>query len=211
MFSRQRKTRHCSKNSCGNHINQWQDLVVGEFPLTNGIEQIPQGLYTCQNHHLLVLFSMGMIQAQVIFSINPEISQSTWMMPVSVETNLYESVAVKYSGQLFDAEHPKDNYTWYSYLRYSKTYVNTESYVEYNNSVLGVIFGRKYNPVGHGKMSGSFISPTAPSLDQATFSLEDFHGFNYRHSIIRLDNRFKEVDDEKKRGKSLVLFESNWL
>jgi len=146
---------------------------------------------------LLVLFSMGMIQAQVIFSINPEISQSTWMMPVSVETNLYESVAVKYSGQLFDAEHPKDNYTWYSYLRNSKTYVNTESYVEYNNSVLGVIFGRKYNPVGHGKMSGSFISPTAPSLDQATFSLEDFHGFNYRHSIIRLDNRFKEVDDEK--------------
>ena len=29
---------------------------------------------------------------------------------VYVETNLYESVAVKYSGQLFDTEHPNDNY-----------------------------------------------------------------------------------------------------
>ena len=146
---------------------------------------------------LLVFFSMSMIQAQVLFSINPEISQSTWMVPISIETNLNKSLVVKYSGQLFDIEHPNDNYIWYSYHRNGKTYVNTESYIEYSNGTLGVVFGRQYNPVGHGKMSGLFISPTASSLDQATFSLEDFHGFNYRHSIIRLDNRFKEVDSEK--------------
>ena len=137
------------------------------------------------------------ICAQVIFSINPDISQSTWIAPVSVETNLYESVAVKYSGQLFDTEHPNDNYIWYSYHRNGKTYVNTESYIEYSNGALGAVFGRQYNPTGHGKMSGLFISPTASSLDQATFSLNNYYGFNYRHTIIRLDNRFKEANGEK--------------
>jgi len=137
------------------------------------------------------------ICAQVIFSINPEISQSTWIASVSVATNLYESVAVKYSGQLFDTEHPNDNYIWYSYHRNGKTYVNTESYIEYSNGALGAVFGRQYNPTGHGKMSGLFISPTASSLDQATFSLNNYYGFNYRHTIIRLDNRFKKVNGEK--------------
>jgi len=146
---------------------------------------------------LLVFFTMGMTQGQALFSINPEISQSTWNVPILVDIDLYESVAAKYSGRLFDIEHPDDNYIWYSYHRGEKTYVNTESYIEYNNGALGAVFGRQYNSVGHGKMSGLFISPTAPSLDQATFSLKDFHGFNYRHSIIRLDNRFKEVDGVK--------------
>jgi len=146
---------------------------------------------------LQYLFLYSVLTSQVLFSIKPEISQSTWMVPVSIETNLYESVIVKYSGQLFDTKHPNNNYTWYSYHRNGKTYVNTESYIEYHKDALDVIFGRKYNQVGYGKMSGLFISPTAASLDRATFALNDYHGFNYRHSIIRLDNRFKEVDGEK--------------
>ena len=119
------------------------------------------------------------------------------MAPVSFETNLNEFVIVKYSGQLFDTEHPNDNYIWYSYHRNGKTFVNTVSYIEYHKNALNVIFGRKYNQVGYSKMSGLFISPTAASLDQASLSLTDYHGFNYRHSIIRMDNRFKEVDGIK--------------
>ena len=146
---------------------------------------------------LLFIIFFSTTSAQVLFSINPEISQSTWRMPISIESNLYKYIAVKYSGQLFDTEHPNDNYTWYSYHRNEKTYVNTESYIEYSNGALGAIFGRKYNPVGQSIMSGLFISPIAPSLDQITFSLKDYYGFNYRHTIIRLDNRFKEVNGEK--------------
>jgi|TARA_Y100000310_G_C20610126_1_gene777569 hypothetical protein len=145
----------------------------------------------------LNIFVYSVINAQILFTIKPEISQSTWLIPVSFQTNLNKSVIVKYSGQLFDTEHPNDNYIWYSYHRNGKTYINTESYVGYNKNALNIILGRKYNQVGNSKMSGLFISPTAASLDQATFSLEDFHGFNYRHSIIRLDNRFREIDGVK--------------
>ena len=76
---------------------------------------------------LLYLFLCSVLTSQVLFSIKPEISQSTWMAPVSFETNLNEFVIVKYSGQLFDTEHPNDNYIWYSYHRNGKTYVNIES------------------------------------------------------------------------------------
>ena len=144
----------------------------------------------------LIFIFVGNISAQVFFSINTEISQSTWMIPVSFKTNLCESVAVKYSGQLFDIEHPNDHYIWYTYHRNGKTFANTESYIEFDNGTLNALFGRKYNPVGHGKLSGLFISPVAPSLDQITFSLTNYYGFNYRHTIIRLDNRFKETDGE---------------
>ena len=143
----------------------------------------------------LFLIFFGALHAQIHFDMTPEISQSTWSIPVNVETNLYESVTGKHSGQLFNTDHPSDNYIWYSYHRNGKTYSNTENYIEYNDGPLGVLFGRKYNPVGQGKMSGLYISPMAPSLDQLTFTLSNYHGFNYRHSIMRLDNRFREEND----------------
>ncbi len=145
---------------------------------------------------LLLIFIVG-LDAEIRFNISPEISQSTWSIPVKINTNLHRSVSLNYSGQLYNTTHPSNRYIWYSYHRSGKTFSNTESFFEYNYNSMNVLLGRNYNPVGHGNMSGLFISPTAPSLDQLSLSLQNHHGFNYRHSIMRLDNRFKEEDGVK--------------
>ena len=147
--------------------------------------------------HIILLLFAGILSGQIHFNIIPEVSQSTWSIPINITTDFYKSVTFNYCGQLFNIEHPRDNYIWHSYHRNGKTYSNIESYIEYQNGPLNVLLGRKYNPVGHGVMSGLFISPIAPSLDQLTFSMNDYHGFNYRHSLMRLDNRFKETNGEK--------------
>lgn len=140
------------------------------------------------------------VQAQVNITMNPEITQqSTWQIPVEVQSDVSKNLTFNYAGSLLHIDHPQSNYVWYSYSRGSKSFVNLVSNLTYQRKAFIMSVGRSYLPAGPGKMSGLFISPVAPGLDQVTLSLNNFHGFNYRHSIIRLDNRFKVDDNGVKR------------
>ena len=106
---------------------------------------------------ILIFFNLCIASAQVIFSISPKISQSTWAVPIEIETHFSESISIEYSGQLFNINHPFNHYIWYSYRLGERTYVNTESFVRYNKDYLAIVIGRNYNPVGNGKISSLFF------------------------------------------------------
>ena len=122
-------------------------------------------------------------------SIHPEVGVNTWSFPISYTVEPIENFTIAQYSKLFKLDHPFDHYIWYSYSRNDMTFITECSYFKYSKEPVHIMIGRNYIPIGFGRMSGLFISPVAPSLDNVTIAVQDFHNIYYRNIVIRLDNR----------------------
>jgi len=75
--------------------------------------------------------------------------------------------------------------------------ITEQSFVEYTKNNINISFGRRYIDFGTGYLSGLFISPVSPSLDNISISLKDFKNIDYTSFVVRLDNRETIWEGEK--------------
>ena len=120
----------------------------------------------------------------------------SFSIPISFDLQPLNNLHIVQKSILFTLDHPFDRYIWYTYRRGKLTFIDETSYILFFYKPIQMELGRNYIPIGNGKMSGLFISPTAPSLDHFQFKLIDFHGLSFSNTIIRLDNRQKEWDGD---------------
>ncbi len=145
---------------------------------------------------LPLLFTL--LLSQININIYPELGVNTWTLPLSFNFQPIENITIAQHSELFKLDHPIDHYIWYSYSRNDITYITEYGYFNYSKEPVQILVGRNYIPIGFGRMSGLFISPVAPSLDNVTIAVQDFHNIYYRNSVIRLDNRSKIWDGEER-------------
>ena len=138
---------------------------------------------------LMIFLLPVTIMSQANFYLKPDLTNRSYSIPISFELNPLDNFRIVQKSELFTVDHPFDHYIWYSYKRGDMTFINEYSYFDFSNKSLRIKIGRDYIPVGFGKLSGLFISPVAPALDNASFTISGFKGVYFSNYVIRLDNR----------------------
>jgi len=127
--------------------------------------------------------------AQVEIDVTPRISQRSWFLPFNIKSQFIENIILQQQFDIFHTEYPFDRQIWYKYARGNYTMITEQSFIRLNSAPLFFQFGRSYLEFGTGRLSGLFISPRAPSLDNLLAGVSKFKNIDITNIIIRLDNR----------------------
>jgi hypothetical protein len=131
------------------------------------------------------------LAAQLNFELQAQLSNNTWNFPLLAQAQISDNLSLFQTYVFTHINHPTDRYKWFTYSHGNNTFYNDEGFFRYYNKKMELTIGRNYTSIGYGRMSGLFLSPVSPSLDQITLNIRGISNFNFRNSIIRLDNRSK--------------------
>ena len=81
-----------------------------------------------------ILFFISLAPAQLIYYISPEISPSTFSLPLELETSLSKKIKLNHRSIFFESSHQFDRYVWHHYNQNNLTYVSDISFLEYVDS-----------------------------------------------------------------------------
>ena len=140
---------------------------------------------------LLLIFSLIPQQAlfaQLNVSITPEISTSSFLIPLQLSLSEAEFNFAQRTSVLH-LNHPQNRFFIQSYNRADITMVTEISNFSYMGEAISLKVGRDYIVSGPSQINGPLFSSFAPSLDHFAFHFFRSHNVDFEYRLIRLDNR----------------------
>ena len=109
--------------------------------------------------------------------------KSRYVVSFNESINVYQNYIFK------SMNHPLERKLPSRYALDNNTFINEEGYLQYNKNEIEINLGRKYISIGPSNLSGLFISPLSPPLDQFSIIVKEIGRLRFSKHIIRLDNR----------------------
>jgi len=140
----------------------------------------------------IIFFSFELIFCSIsYFEVEPSISFNSYSFAAAAKFEVNSNFFVYHKYNFFKVNYPFERPLKYQKIRYKSTGVNEQSYLAVNNNdhSLSARFGRSYLSSGPGVISGLFLSPESPSVDNFSYQINLSKNIKLQTNIIRLDNR----------------------
>lgn len=138
---------------------------------------------------ILFFILSNILSSQIEMSSTPKVSEKSFLFPLSINIELADELVIKNTYYFFHTNFAFDKHVWYKYSRNSYSMTTDQSYFDFTKNNVNILFGRRNIAFGTGTLSGLFISPLAPSLDNFSFTIQGYKRFDFTSIVVRLDNR----------------------
>ncbi len=135
---------------------------------------------------------LSRINAQFIILFQPEVSISTFNLPISLSL-IHDEIAFNQRNSLIQLDFPSPRFLIHSYSRSGLTFISEISNIKYSTNGYSLQMGRDYVLSGPKRLNSTLFGEYSPSLDQFAFHFNRYASVEIEFRLIRLDNRKSEL------------------
>ena len=139
---------------------------------------------------ILIILPACFFSQTAILEFSPNLSPTTFDLPLRADIELSPSVSIVQHSHLFQTNYPFAFHLPYKekIVRWNRVIQTSESFIQFQKDAYSVSLGKMQQGFGPGKLTGVFLSPNSPPIDQL-FLKYLTSSFKLQFQLMRLDNR----------------------
>ena len=161
----------------------------------------------------IIFFSLELIFCSISsIEITPSFSLNSYSFGVASKFKISPNFFIYHKNNFFKTNYPFERPVIYQKVRNKSTGVNEQSYLSINDDMekINIWFGRRYLDSGPSVISGLFISPESPAVDNLSYQFKLSDKIKLQSNIIRLDSRKEILDDGDGLDRATYMYFNRW-